>query len=246
MSSTSRSCSCSLTARVRLASSPLSISAHSCTARCSSTCRGSPALAPSSVGENQGLKIFSQITCGETEREKHDSYRPQREKHGYGWGKRPLAPSWSRFIVSGAIISHIRYACRLKAMVSLTQRPERYKALIVLNGRPYNGKVEVTKGCVKWSGTERWALSQPPVARSWTWFHATSSSVSLFSLRELALTAGVDYERTATNRWKTLRDCGKVSNGEIKPAYTCNGGGIQKNSIYCLLLVVTSSQIIFL
>ena len=35
-----------------------------------STCSGSPALAPSSVGENQGLKIFSQITCrGEEEEE---------------------------------------------------------------------------------------------------------------------------------------------------------------------------------
>lgn len=70
-----------------------------------------------------------------------------------GW--RPLAPSWCHFIISGAIISHIRDARHLKgtgaqnAMVSLTQQPERYKALIVLNGRPYNGKVEVTKGCVK-------------------------------------------------------------------------------------------------
>lgn len=52
------SCRCSLS----------SISAHSCTARCNSTCRGSPALAPSSVGENHGLKIFSQITCRETGR----------------------------------------------------------------------------------------------------------------------------------------------------------------------------------
>lgn len=72
-----------------------------------------------------------------------------------GRGEQPLAPSWSRFIISGAIISHIRCACHLKgtgeqnAMVSLTQQPERYKAPIVLNGRPYNGKVEVTKGCVK-------------------------------------------------------------------------------------------------
>lgn len=32
------------------------------TVRILSTCRGSPALAPSRVGENQGLKIFSQIT----------------------------------------------------------------------------------------------------------------------------------------------------------------------------------------
>lgn len=225
MSSKSRSCSCCLTARVRLASSPLSISAHSCTARCSSTCRGSPALAPSSVGENQGLKIFSQITCGETEREKHDSYRPQREKHGYGWGKQPLAPSWSRFIISGAIISHIRYACFLKAMVSLTQRPERYKALIVLNGRPYNGKVEVTEGCVKWSGTERWALSQPPVA-------LVSCDQLVCSL---VLLRGVGTDSRCwlrTNHSEQMKDVAwlwrKVSYGEIKPAFTVYDGGIQK------------------
>lgn len=68
-----------------VSSSPSSASEHSCTARCSSTCRatgehqspdvalrerreggptcrGSLESGPSSVGENQGLKIFSQMT----------------------------------------------------------------------------------------------------------------------------------------------------------------------------------------
>lgn len=102
VSSRERRC---LMARPNSTSRPPSVpSAHSCTALCSSTCRGSPALEPRTVGENQGLKIFSQIT-----------YQKGRERKKAGWditqtrrGDRLWAPRReSKITPWGSVISSI-------------------------------------------------------------------------------------------------------------------------------------------
>lgn len=148
-----------LMARPYSMSRPPSVSAHSCTALWSSTCNGSSALEPRTVGENQGLKIFSQITYQKERKDEAWDIRMTEWDPLEGREKLPL----------GSVVSSITFSS-LSAVPSsaifplpiclkgqnrvpcVTSQPQ-HKASFVPKGRLHNGVQRVTSGLSKWSWT---------------------------------------------------------------------------------------------